>query len=81
MTNRTEIEIRRAAAIRAAHTRALLYPAKQTCSRCDNPRDSTGRYCRACRAAYHRAYRKTGRKTSHEHVVAAFVLGLLGQAA
>lgn len=62
----TTIQIRSAAARKAARTRAMLYPPKLTCARCEAWRTSADKYCRACRAAYHRGYRKTARKTSRE---------------
>jgi hypothetical protein len=33
------------------------------CSSCHAPRDTTGRYCRGCRAAYMRRWRNAGRET------------------
>jgi hypothetical protein len=36
---------------------------KTTCSTCGEPLDTTGRYCRACRAAYMRRRRANGHET------------------
>lgn len=63
----TTIERRIAAARKAAATRQQMRIASgrvTCCSGCDGSLDAKGWYCRACRAAYMRGYRKSSRETS-----------------